>query len=502
VRRTIVCIFAVILGTWSGLSSSGAQAPAAPTNLRIGTGGIGVPASVSAIFGTPQSATINTAFATALTATVRDASSNPLSGVTVTFSAPGAGASASFSGAATATAVTNASGAAAGPTLTANGQTGSYTVTASAAGVTTPASFSLTNTAGSEGGVGVWTNVTPAGVDLTDALDCSNFGTITSVSDPARPSNLYTEFFCQGVWKSTDYGQTWTGPINTGSGGSNAGDVAGGLAIAPGANGQPPILYSVGIRGRGTGFWKSTDGGISWTNYNVAPGGSRQDFYPPVVDPYNGNHLLMAGHEMNLIVQSVNGGQTWTAVPMAAGMDENGGTGYIYIVNTGNAGTTANTWLWSAQGTGGAIGTWRTTNGGTSWVQVDTNEHPHGEAQYYQPDSSGVVYMAGIYSKLGWGVLRSVDYGQTWSHVGSTNSAAVVFGTPNKVYAMYAWACGPCTIAPTLEIAPQPGTTGWASAITPSSMAMGAAQAAVVFDGTHYIIVTANWLSGIWRFVE
>src|SRR5438132_1483215 len=46
---------------------------------------------------TPQSAAINTAFANAPAVTIRDASSNPVSGVNVTFTAPGSGASGIFS---------------------------------------------------------------------------------------------------------------------------------------------------------------------------------------------------------------------------------------------------------------------------------------------------------------------------------------------------------------------------------------------------------------------
>jgi hypothetical protein len=101
-------------------------------------------ASVTATMGTPQSTTVNTAFGTALQATVKDGSNNPISGVTVTFAVPASGASASFAGAATAT--TNANGVAIAPALTANGTTGTYTVTATATGAS-PASFSLTNTA-------------------------------------------------------------------------------------------------------------------------------------------------------------------------------------------------------------------------------------------------------------------------------------------------------------------------------------------------------------------
>jgi hypothetical protein len=107
---------------------------------------------------------------------------------------------------------------------------------------------------------GTWSDVTPIGVDLENRLSCDNFGSTTMVADPARPSDLFTQFHCQGVWKSVDYGLTWSGPINTGHGGAGVGG-AGGLTIARGPDGQPPILYSAGIRGTRVGFWKSTDGG-------------------------------------------------------------------------------------------------------------------------------------------------------------------------------------------------------------------------------------------------
>lgn len=146
-----------------------------------------------------------------------------------------------------------------------------------------------------------------------------------------------------------------------------------------------------------------------------------------------------------------------------------------------------------------------TSNGGATWVRVDGNEHPHGQMQIYQPDATGVVYMPGSYSKLGAGVLRSTDYGETWTHVGIAMNEAVVFGTPKRVYAMYAWAtwpCGGCLIDPALQSAPQPGISGWARMSTPPEMTIGPAQAATVFDGTNYIVLTANWRGGLWRFIE
>lgn len=349
---------------------------------------------------------------------------------------------------------------------------------------------------------GVWTNVTPKGVDLTNVLGCGNYGTETLQADPARPGDFYTLFMCQGIWKSNDYGETWKGPINTGSQGTIAGDCAGGITIPPHDTAPLPTLYAACIRGNGSGFWSSTNGGVDWTRYSVGPGAARQDFYPPVVDPYDPKHLLMAGHEMNLLVESSDGGHSWTEVSTDPGMSENGGTAGIFFVDTGLAATTSKTFLWIAQQSD-QYGTWRTVTAGGAWTLVDKNEHPHGLSQIYQPDTGGVVYMAGAYSKLGWGVLRSTDYGATWAHVGSTGGEAMVFGTKKNVYAMASGAVGlGSTLDPSLETAPQPGTGTWTTPGTPKDMTIGAAQAAVTNDGKHDIVVTANWGAGVWRYVE
>jgi len=347
---------------------------------------------------------------------------------------------------------------------------------------------------------GTWINVTPSGVNLTDTLSCMNYGTETVQVDPIHPSNLYTEFDCQGLWKSTDYGATWIGPINRGTNGAMVGDCAGGITIPPSSTARGLTIYESCIRGSGTGFWKSVDGGVKWTRYVVAPT-SRQDYYPPVVDPYDENHLLMAGHEMNTLVESVDGGHHWTNVSLANGMLENGGTGGIFFINTSNASTTRGTWLWIAQASGGLYGTWRTSNDGTTWVQVDKNEHPHGWSQIYQPDNKGVVYMAGQYSALGAGVLRSTDYGQTWTHEGSTNNMMAVWGTSSYVYAMYGWA-SLTPVNPTFELATQPGTGTWTSPSLPAGLTIGSAQVATVNNGTSNIFVGAMWNNGVWRYIE
>jgi hypothetical protein len=96
--------------------------------------------------GSGQTATVNTAFASPLKATVTDAYGNDISGIAVIFSAPSSGASGTFTGGVTTVTVnTNAQGIASAPTFTANSMTGAYTVTASVMGLTSKASFKLTN---------------------------------------------------------------------------------------------------------------------------------------------------------------------------------------------------------------------------------------------------------------------------------------------------------------------------------------------------------------------
>jgi tetratricopeptide (TPR) repeat protein len=129
------------------VTDSSAPVQTATTTLTLTIVAAAMPASITATSGGGQSTNINAAFSSPLTATVRDAGSNPMSGVTVTFAAPLSGPSGTFAGGGiAATALTNSSGVATSPVFTANGTAGGCVVTASVAGVSTSASFALTNT--------------------------------------------------------------------------------------------------------------------------------------------------------------------------------------------------------------------------------------------------------------------------------------------------------------------------------------------------------------------
>jgi adhesin/invasin len=96
--------------------------------------------------GSGQSAAVGTAYAAPLEAIVHDAYGNLVPGASVTFTAPTSGAGVTFGGAAAVT--TDANGIATSPAITANSQTGSFQVTATTAGASSPATFTLTNVAG------------------------------------------------------------------------------------------------------------------------------------------------------------------------------------------------------------------------------------------------------------------------------------------------------------------------------------------------------------------
>ncbi len=123
----------------NGTAAAPAPVRPAPANVVV-NGGNGQAAGVQALFSTP------------LAVMVRDTNGAGVSGITVLFTAPSSGPSGTFSsGAATTTAMTGANGIAIAEAFRANGQAGGpYVVTATVAGVTSTASFTLTNTPGGQ----------------------------------------------------------------------------------------------------------------------------------------------------------------------------------------------------------------------------------------------------------------------------------------------------------------------------------------------------------------
>lgn len=135
--------------------------------------------TLSATAGTPQTASVTTAYGTALAVTLLNATGNPVVGASVVFTAPAAGASGSFvNGSNTVTVSTDAQGVARASAFTANATAGGpYTVTASQGGLT--ASFNLTN-----GALGSSIRLTSSANPVTTTTPL----TLTAVVNGASPT--------------------------------------------------------------------------------------------------------------------------------------------------------------------------------------------------------------------------------------------------------------------------------------------------------------------------
>ncbi len=351
----------------------------------------------------------------------------------------------------------------------------------------------------------IWSDVTPSAINLDGAsFNNDNYGVQDVVVDPARPSDLYAFTCFQGVWKSTDFGVTWT-KINTGTGGGSLDQ--GKLwtaAIDPNAQrdpSAPPTLWTA-TGDSAAGVWKSTDGGVSWIAHAVNNATAAQasnnayfgnDVYALDIDPGNSFHLIAGFHGYPGISESTDGGSTWTTIPVPAGI---GSSVYPFFVHTGIASATSATWLTQAQWDSNANGIWRTNDAGATWTHVaPTLEHKHGSTQFFQL-GNGIVYAPSVNPN---GIFRSTDSGSTWTPV-STSLANAVFGTPNNLYSMDSFASN-AAYDPNVQSSSNAGKAWTAMSIVPA-MTNGAKRAAVTYDGSHYIIVSGNWLGGIWRYVE
>ena len=331
---------------------------------------------------------------------------------------------------------------------------------------------------------GVWINVTPAELSPAVLRPTANaFGPGTIVGDPARPGDLYVGGSSAGLWRSTDYGNSWR-QIN-----DTLPDVPRGAVIAV-AGTAPATIWAAGYNV----IYKSVDGGstFSETTLDVS-------LYSLEVDPYDATHLVSGLHEADGVYESTDGGASWQPAG-GSGFPAGGISWYPFFVDTGIAASTRRTWLAIAQNGGSAA---MTSDGGVTWTVpsgVGGLQHPHGNARMFQ--SGSTLYLAGTNGPDGQGVYRSPDLGASWSRVDSGQTPeALVWGTPKNVYAMYAWACSGCDLGTDFEIAPQPGTT-WAPASVPSALTIGPNSVVVTGDGTHGIFVALMWDEGLWRYVE
>jgi hypothetical protein len=310
-----------------------------------------------------------------------------------------------------------------------------------------------------------------------------DFGNGAIVVDPLRPSDLYMGGGGDGLWKSTDYGNTWSKVSDT------IGYVASGIAIAV-LPGTPAVVIGAGFHI----VHESKDGGVTFKDFNF-------DFpdvlYSIQIDPYDSNHLLSGLHETGGIVESFDGGESWHYVG-TTNFPTGGTSWYAFFIDTGDAKTTRGNWLAIAQ-TGG--GTTMTSNGGSSWA-VPTGlsglEHAHGNAQLFQQGDN--VFLPGL-NGPGQGIYKSTNRGQSFTRI-QDGAYSVAWGTKKNVYAMWGWACSKCDLGASFSVAPLPAGSPFTKPTVPAGLNIGPRNIAQTSDGKHNVFVGTMWSAGVWRYVE
>ncbi|MCU1287152.1 MAG: hypothetical protein JWO13_3502 [Acidobacteriales bacterium] len=256
---------------------------------------------------------------------------------------------------------------------------------------------------------------------------------LTAVGVKGNPSTFYFGAVGGGVWKTTDAGNTWA-PIFD----SQPIASIGALEVAPS---DPNVIYvgsgEADMRDDityGNGVYKSTDGGQTWSNIGLRD--SRQ-IGRIIVDPKNADVVYVAalGHAYGAntergVFRSTDGGKNWSRVLFK---DEN--TGAIDIAFDLQDSKVIYASLWQTRrppwnvypaSNGPGSGLYKSSDGGSTWQQLKNGLPVEGLGRI------GIAVSAGDHNRVyavvdakDGGIYRSDDAGKSFSRV---NNEARVWG--------------------------------------------------------------------------
>jgi photosystem II stability/assembly factor-like uncharacterized protein len=251
--------------------------------------------------------------------------------------------------------------------------------------------------------------------------------TVGAVGIPAQPGVYFVGVSDGGVWKTDDYGRTWS-PIFDRAPTGSIGDVA----VSPS---QPDVIYvgtGEGLHrpdlGVGDGVFKSTDGGRTWAHVGLA---DVQQVGRLVVHPTDPRTVFVAalGHpygpnEQRGVFRTTDGGATWTKVLY---LDANTGASQVEIDPTNPRTVYASLWEdregpWeNGNFSGRKSGVFKSIDGGTTWRRLTRGLPGAGlaDAQFIvavAPSLPSRLYVL-VRGRDEGGVYRSDDGGDSWVRV-------------------------------------------------------------------------------------
>ncbi|MDY7110515.1 MAG: hypothetical protein SYC29_17935 [Planctomycetota bacterium] len=180
--------------------------------------------------------------------------------------------------------------------------------------------------------------------------------------NPLDPMIVYIGRHNDGVYRSTDGGDTWT-RLSNGLPDSGVSRILLGLSAS-----NPDVIYTAMASGSGVeGTYRSINGGDTWTRLNNTPNFAYpQAWYDMyiTVDPTDPYTVYCGGvspiYAEAGIIKSTDGGQSWTEISAGA----NGGQTHPdhHYMAFGPDGT-----IWE----GNDGGVWKSTDGGLSWINTN-----------------------------------------------------------------------------------------------------------------------------------
>lgn len=374
---------------------------------------------------------------------------------------------------------------------------------------------------------GSWINVTPPGVRLNGDYVFSggqdfNYGAQEVVADLNNPGTFLVQVTYQGVWRSQDYGATWT-RLGDGNGPMDNGRAA--LSIAPdGSYILATLLYP--LNGFSNGAWKSlspNNGGgtadlgaqSNWRRISI-PGVPDDDMGVFHIDPADKTHVIGQPHTVTgSFYESNDSGETWVAHAMPPNSGSNNNCGAcIAKLNLINSTTLVATYDFGASANSVNINPQLGKKSGSNWswsvvsakneagASTSGQQTFHGSQQVFVDTVNSAIYLGGSE-----GVHRSADGGATWTRLATPqNYSESIVATPNNIYSASAFA-GTDGFQNDFQHAPRASAdhgSAWVSGTTPASMTNGWLGAAVAQDtnSSKWVIVAGCWDAGIFIYVE